>query len=324
MQARDEGTSSTTDREIVTTRVFDAPPEMVWEAWASPTLLAKWWGPRGFTTTTSAFDLRPGGSWVHTMHGPDGRDYPHRLVFEEVVRPERIAWIHHGGVDGMPIEFRHSVTFTRRGSKTELTLRAVFATAAERNANAEKYGAVEGARQTLERLAELLTHPGRPELRMTRLFDAPRRLVYEAWTRPEYVSRWFAPAPLTIPRCEVDLRSGGVFRLAMKTPDGIEFPMDAHFVEVVPEERIVFAGTIHGGNDVTTTVTFRDEGSKTRLDVLQTFAFESEATRGAQQGWTATLNQLGEHVAAASPRADRAKDSPCSDAPHQGSAPSLR
>jgi uncharacterized protein YndB with AHSA1/START domain len=159
---------------------------------------------------------------------------------------------------------------------------------------------------------------------MTRLFDAPRRLVYEAWTRAEYVSRWFAPAPLTIPRCEVDLRPGGAFRLAMKTPDGIEFPMDAEFVEVVPEERIVFAGRIHGGNDVRTTITFRDEGEKTRLDVFQVFAFESDATRGAQQGWTASLNQLGEHVAAASKRPDRGKDSSCSAAPHQGSAPSPR
>jgi uncharacterized protein YndB with AHSA1/START domain len=135
------------------------------------------------------------------------------------------------------------------------------------------------------------------DLRMTREFDAPRRLVFEAWSKAEYLSRWFAPAPLTTPRCELDFRPGGVFRLAMRTPDGIEFPMDAEFLEIVAPERIVFTARIHDGNDVHTTVTFTEEGGKTTLHVLQSFSRESDATRGAPEGWTLTLNQLGEYVA---------------------------
>jgi uncharacterized protein YndB with AHSA1/START domain len=135
----------------------------------------------------------------------------------------------------------------------------------------------------------------KPELKLSRVFDAPRSLVWEAWGKAEYVQRWFTPAPLTTPRCEVDLRTGGVFYLVMRMPDGLELPMDARFVEVKPQERIVFTATIHGGVEVHTTVTFADAGQgKTRLDVHQTYSHESDATRGAPQGWKATLDQLAE------------------------------
>ncbi len=134
------------------------------------------------------------------------------------------------------------------------------------------------------------------ELRMTRVFDAPRRLVFEAWSKAEYVSRWFTPAPLTTSACEVDLRPGGVFRIVMRMPDGMEFPMDARFTEVVLNERIAFQATIHGGVEVQTAVTFVEDAGKTTLSVHQVFSHESDATRGAKAGWTQTLDQLAEHV----------------------------
>ncbi len=136
----------------------------------------------------------------------------------------------------------------------------------------------------------------KPELRMSRVFDAPKQLVFEAWSRAEYVSKWFTPKPLTTPSCEVDLRTGGVFRLVMRMPDGIEFPMDARFTEVVQDERIVFTARIHGGLDVHTTVTFAEQGGKTTLSVHQIYSHESDATRGATAGWTSTLDQLAEHL----------------------------
>jgi uncharacterized protein YndB with AHSA1/START domain len=140
----------------------------------------------------------------------------------------------------------------------------------------------------------------KPELKMTRVFDAPRRLVFEAWSKPEYVSRWFTPQPLTTPRCELDFRTGGKFYVVMRMPDGIEFPMDATYDEVVANERIVFSATIHGGVHVHTTVTFADaDGGKTRLDVHQVYSHETDATRGANAGWTATLNQLAAHLSRA-------------------------
>jgi len=134
------------------------------------------------------------------------------------------------------------------------------------------------------------------DLVITRVFNAPRRLVFEAWTNAEHVSRWFAPRPLTMPRCEMDFRPGGVFRFVMRAPDGTEYPFEGAFREIVAPERIVFTGAVHEGNATVTTVTFAEHDRKTTLTMHQTFAFESAATRGAQQGWRMTLGQLGEYL----------------------------
>jgi uncharacterized protein YndB with AHSA1/START domain len=120
----------TADREMVITRLIAAPQELVFEAWTDPAHLAAWWGPDGFTTTTSAFDMRPGGVWRFVMHGPDGRDYENRITFEEVVRPERLVYRHSGGEDVEPVRFITTVTFVPEDGKIRVTLRAVFPTAA--------------------------------------------------------------------------------------------------------------------------------------------------------------------------------------------------
>lgn len=140
---------------IVATREFDAPRALVFEAWTDPKHLSKWWGPDGFTTTTSAFDMRPGGMWRFVMHGPDGRDYENRITFDEVVKPERIAYHHGGGDDVEPVQFRTIVTFEDLdGQRTKITLRATFPSAAERDRVIKDYGADKGAAQTLARLGD--------------------------------------------------------------------------------------------------------------------------------------------------------------------------
>jgi uncharacterized protein YndB with AHSA1/START domain len=141
-------------RTIVGVREFDAPREFVFEAWTNPTHLAQWWGPDGFTTTTSAFDMRPGGVWRFVMHGPDGRDYENRITFDEVVRPERLVYHHGGGDDVEPVQFRTTVTFEDLGGRTRLTMRGVFPSAAERERVITEYGADKGLVQTLARLGE--------------------------------------------------------------------------------------------------------------------------------------------------------------------------
>jgi uncharacterized protein YndB with AHSA1/START domain len=146
-------------------------------------------------------------------------------------------------------------------------------------------------------MAERSADPKKPELRMSRTFAAPRRLVFAAWSTAENVSRWFAPAPLTVPRCTLDLRPGGVFYLVMRMPDGTEHVMDGHFLEVVPDERLVFVANIFEDVDAHTTVTFTEVDGQTRLDVHQVYTRDCAPVRGAPQGWTATLDQLAAEVA---------------------------
>jgi uncharacterized protein YndB with AHSA1/START domain len=141
-------------RTIVTTRIFDAPPDLVFEAWTDPKHLSQWWGPTGFTTTTSAFEMRPGGVWRFVMHGPDGTDYQNRITFVDVRRPSLLSYHHGDAVEA--VRFEVTVTFEDLGGKTRLTMRALFPTAAARNEVVAKYGAIEGAQQTLARLAAYL------------------------------------------------------------------------------------------------------------------------------------------------------------------------
>ena len=102
----------TAAREIVITRVFDAPCERVWEAWTNPQHVANWWGPNGFTTTIEEMDVHPGGVWKHVMHGPDGTDYPNSSVFKEGVKPERMVFAHGSGhADGPGASFIAAWTF---------------------------------------------------------------------------------------------------------------------------------------------------------------------------------------------------------------------
>ena len=141
---------------MIGTRVLDAPRDLVFAVWTDPKHLAKWWGPDGFSTTTSAFDLRVGGVWRFVMHGPDGRDYENRITFDEIVKPELLRYHHGGGDDVEPVQFRTTVTFEDLGGKTRVTLTGVFPSLAERDRVIKEYGADKGLVQTLARLGEHL------------------------------------------------------------------------------------------------------------------------------------------------------------------------
>jgi uncharacterized protein YndB with AHSA1/START domain len=148
---------STTDREIVLTRLFDAPRKMVWEAWTDPKQLVQWWGPNGFTTTIEEMDVRAGGLWRLVMHGPDGTDYGNESVFTEVVPLERLVYRLTGGPKGGPVvQIEKITTFEEEAGGTLVTMRMVFVSAEARDQNVRDYGSIEGGRQTLARLAEVL------------------------------------------------------------------------------------------------------------------------------------------------------------------------
>jgi uncharacterized protein YndB with AHSA1/START domain len=148
----------TAGREIVVSRIFDAPRELVWEAWTNPEHVAHWWGPRGFTTTIRKMEVRVGGVWEQTLHGPDGANYPNKSVFKEVVRPERIVYSHGGGREKGPgASFVATWTFDALGpDQTRLTIRMVFPSAEDRDFVIREFKAIEGGQQTLMRLAEHL------------------------------------------------------------------------------------------------------------------------------------------------------------------------
>ena len=153
--------SAREEREILISRVIDAPRELVFEAFTEVRHLARWWGPEGFTTTTRSFEFRVGGAWDFVMHGPDGTDYQEWITWTEIEPPDRIALL-HGECRDDPNTFEQVLTLEPAGEKTQITMRTVFPTKESRDEAVEKYHAIEGGEQTLSHLADYVT-----ELRAT-------------------------------------------------------------------------------------------------------------------------------------------------------------
>jgi len=153
-----EANGEVAEREIVVSRVIAGPQSLVFEVFSEVRHLFHWWGPNGFTTTTHSFDFHPGGIWDFTMHGPDGTDYPNWIEWLEIAPPERIV-LRHGSSADDPEAFTSTVTIVGRGEVSEVTLRSVFATRSQREEVVEKYHAIEGAEQTLGRLAGYVVAP---------------------------------------------------------------------------------------------------------------------------------------------------------------------
>jgi len=140
---------STTDRELLFTREYNAPRERVFEAWTNPEHISRWWGPHGFTTETKAMDVRPGGTWKHVMKHAAYGEFDNLATYREVVRPERLVYSHGSGTETE--QFRVTVTFAEEGGKTRITLHYVWPSAEALEA-VRKFGVEKGCNETLDRL----------------------------------------------------------------------------------------------------------------------------------------------------------------------------
>jgi uncharacterized protein YndB with AHSA1/START domain len=298
-------------RSLVTTRMFDAPRELVFEAWTHPNHLSHWWGPTGFSITTRMFDFRPGGTWQLVMHGPDGRDYQNHIIYDEIVPPERIAF-HHNPDGSMGAGHRTFATFEDVGGKTKLTMRITFSSVEEKERIVREHHADEGQKQTIGRLADYVSDWGKgggleKTITLSRIFAAPRKLVFEAFTEAKHVAQWWGPKGFVNPVCEIDARPGGAILIHMKM-EGTEFshPMTGTVREVVAGKRFVFTSVVAdpAGNTILqshTAITFSDEAGGTRVTVeargkgLQPIARMMLA--GMQEGWSQSLEKFDALIA---------------------------
>jgi len=139
--------NSTKDRELLLTRLLDAPIELVWEVWTEPEHIAKWWGPDGFTNSISKMDVNPGGEWDLIMHGPDGTDYKNKSVFKEIVKHKKIVYEHVSGP-----RFLATIEFEAKGDKTFLKWHMLFQSKEEFIQTVKTFKADEGLKQNIEKL----------------------------------------------------------------------------------------------------------------------------------------------------------------------------
>jgi uncharacterized protein YndB with AHSA1/START domain len=142
------------ERELVMTRLFDAPRELLWKAHTDPSLIPQWWGSRAYVTIVDKMEVRPGGAWRFINRGQDGSEDAFRGEFLEIVEPDHITWTFEW--EGMPGHVAtETVTFEEQpGGKTRLTTRSVFQAPEDRDGMVQS-GMEQGARETWDRLEEL-------------------------------------------------------------------------------------------------------------------------------------------------------------------------
>jgi uncharacterized protein YndB with AHSA1/START domain len=267
------------ERELVITRVFDAPRELVFKAWTEPERLRRWWGPHGWTNPTCEVDLRPGGAWRIVMRAPEGGEHPCGGVYREIKEPSRLVFtnIAMDGEGNPVLDGLTTVTLEEVEGKTKLTLQT-RATGLVSYAAQMLAGMEMGWTQTLERLEQFIspkqsaltvTLPSDREILLTRVFHAPRALVFETMTKPEHVMRWWGPRNTTLSVCEIDFRPGGAWRYVVQLPNGKSMVFKGVYHEIVPPERLVatecFDEPSVGSPEWLSTVTLEEHHGKTTL-----------------------------------------------------------
>jgi uncharacterized protein YndB with AHSA1/START domain len=147
----------------------------------------------------------------------------------------------------------------------------------------------------------LSTAPAERTLVLTRVFDAPRTLVFEAWSTPEHLANWFGPSNFTLPFCEVDFRAGGKYRLCMRSPEGKDYWVHGVYREIVEPQRLVFTWERDGADDehaghTLVTITLEDVAGKTRLTLHHATFGSTEIRDGHGQGWSEAFGRLDQYL----------------------------
>jgi len=308
------------ENEIHFIRYYDAPVKAVWDAWTDPAQAAHWWGPRGFTITTHSKDLRPGGHWTYTMHGPDGVDYPNKTIYLEVEDQAKLVY-DHGGNDDRPPLFRVTVIFSEEAGKTKMEMTMALPSK-EAAAQTEIFIRKAGGYSTWDRLGEYLEKEGSGKeiFIISRGFDAPVEAVFDAFSDPKQLAQWLSPTGTTMEFFEADIRSGGQSFYKMGNE---QFTMygRARYIAVERPHRLVYTQqfadkegnvarhpfspswpetmlteitfTATGENKTLVTVKWQVTGPTT-AEELQTFINGRTSMTG---GWTGSFDKLEAYLA---------------------------
>jgi uncharacterized protein YndB with AHSA1/START domain len=323
------------DRQVIITRDFEAPAEAVFAAWTDPDQVKEWWGPADWSLPVCEIDLRPGGIWLYAMRGPQGDQSWGKATYHEIQAPNRLVYTdtfidsegnHLPGTPKMHV----MVSFEDLGGRTRLTMTTVFETPEERQQVLD-LGAMQGWSETLDRLAQhlaavyaprirlqitrsclmpsedLFTHvlslPTDLEIVMTREFDAPRELIFRAYTEPELIPKWWGPSIYTTSVDTMDVRPGGAWRFVQHGAEGQVFAFHGEYREVVPPERLVSTFEFEGepGQVVIDELSLEDLGGRTRLTMRSTFKSRDDRDgmleAGMESGAGESLNRLAGLVA---------------------------
>lgn len=305
----------TTVEPFSISRVFDAPRKLVYQANIDPAHLSKWMGAAGYEPIFSAMDFRVGGSYHYGLRAPDGSTMWGKQVYREIVPDERLVLLQsfsdeHGGLarhpmaPTWPLQMLSTTTFEDApGGKTKMTVSwAPYEAddAANATFDAARAGMKQGFGGTFAKLDAHLAATA-CQLMTSRVVDAPRELVWKAFTDPAHVNAWWGPDGFQNVDVEQDVRVGGAWKFKMVGPDGVVYPNKATYLELQPPARLVYD---HGDWD---RVHFRaeitlDELANGKTLVTLSLTLPSREARDGVVGYAIdggrqTLAKLAVHVA---------------------------
>jgi uncharacterized protein YndB with AHSA1/START domain len=316
------------ENELVIERVFDAPRELVWKAWTDPDLLMQWWGPKANTSPVCKLDFRIGGKYLFCDRSPEGQDYWSTGVYHEILPYERIVCTlgfadpqgnrvpasYYGLEQDMPMELEVTAIFETLGDgKTRLTLRHAGIPGGELKAQYsagwleafdKMAGALDKVRGKITRgKTTLLAEPGKSVIQVTRIFDAPRELVFKVTTDPRLIPQWWGPRIYTTTVEKMEVRPGGMWRFVQKGDDGSPYAFHGVYHDVVPGERVVSTFEFEGfpGHVLLEMVDYEDLGGKTRLRGTYVYASVEDRdgmlSSGMADGESESYDRLDELLA---------------------------
>jgi uncharacterized protein YndB with AHSA1/START domain len=307
--------------EIQIIRLYDASLRDVWNAWTDPEEAKKWWGPRGFTITTHSKELRKGGHWRYTMHGPDGTDFPNKTHYFEVDELSRLVY-DHGGSDDAPPLFRVTVLFSEAEGKTTMNMTMALPTA-EAALQISKHIKAAYGNSTWDRLAEYLDKKLRNKetFVVNYTFNSNQEKTYELWTEPKFFSQWMGPTGTQLEFFKAEAKPGGTTFYKMTGSDGSTTYGKSKYFEMNKPHELIYIQGFCDANEKTvrhpmaalwpehmlTQVTFAAQSHElTRVTLkwepygdisAEELACFTGARAGMTQGWYGTFDRLEAFIA---------------------------
>ena len=305
--------------QLIINRIFDAPVNVVWEAWTDIKKTAQWWGPRGFSITTKSKDLRPGGQWIYTMHGPDGVDYPNITTYFIVEKYKRLEY-DHGANENQKALFRVNVEFSEHNSKTMMKLSMTFESP-QIAKDMSKFIKDAGGNSTWDRLGEFVKKEcsNKDVFLLNRVFEAPIEKVFAMFTDVKHMEKWQSPKGFYMKVLEGKIEEGNNVFYEMGSAE-FKFYGRSTYKKINRPEYISFEQefcnekgetTKHPGAPVwparwlTSLSLFAEDATSTRL-CLQSELLDSctsaelqvfiKERGGMTKGWNGSLDNLEDYI----------------------------
>lgn len=308
-----DGSNQFDKKTLGTSRIFNAPIELVWRVWSEQKHLDNWWGPKGFTQTTHQHSFVEGGAWNFTMHGPNGVDYKNEMQYGEIKLFQKIVIKHLS----LP-KFTITANFYSINSNcTKVEFNSVF----EEQSSFESVldFAILGNLQHQIRfeieLAKLSGGEAPIEFSISREFHASSSLMWEMFTDPKHMAKWYGPKETKIGYCDLDLKRGGHYHFSMIAEDGSESWGKAYYLDIINNSRLVFVNTFSDkAGSITrhpmaplmpqkllTFINFIDlKNGKTKVEINwlpidaspEEIKFFNQMHESFKMGWTGSLDRL--------------------------------